>query len=98
MNWCGAKMTNWTDDIKPPTFSFVDPSEKALTSPENKVSWFVKYVDYFEKCPVGKSFKIELIDVKESTLRPAVSSYNKKVGKQFKVILHETGYEVYRKR
>lgn len=79
------------------TLNFVDPSNKALATPEDKSGWFVKYEDYFKQCPVGKSFKIEIDDVKETTLRPAVSRYSKDSGKKFKVVVHEAGYEIYRK-
>lgn len=74
--------------------NFIDPSPLALTDP---TKWLEKYKESFNLCPVGKSFMIDLNDVKITTLRPAVSKLSKELKKKFKVIEHSNCYEIYRK-
>ena len=97
MKYIGECDMNWTNENKPSMLTFNEPSEKALSSPENKVGWFNKYADYFEECPVGMSFKIEFDDVKHNSLASAVSRLNKTTNKKFKIIKHENCYEIYRR-
>ena len=73
---------------------FTNPSPKALAI---QTSWLTKYQAKFDSCPVGMSFPVDPNDVKLTTLRPAVSVINKTTGKKFKVVDHNTNYEIYRK-
>lgn len=73
---------------------FMDPSPAAIAAEE---TWLEKYQEMFNTCPVNKSFKIDLNDVKLTTLRPAVSKLSKAANKKFRVIEHTDCYEVYRK-
>lgn len=88
-------MNSWNDD-KAEAPTFMEPSAKAQ-SIAIKSEWFAKYEQYFRLCPVGKSFMIDLSDVKESSLRPLVTKLNKDHNVKFKIVKHTNCYEVYRK-
>lgn len=75
------------------TNQFIDPSPLAKT----KSSWIAKYQSSFDTCPVDKSFKIPLDEVKLGTLRPFVSMTNGQQDKKFRVVKHDDCYEIYRK-
>ena len=87
-----------SDNTKAP-LEFFDPSPQmqALVAKQPSKSILAKYQFEFDMCPAGKSFKIELTDIKLSTLRPMVSRIGKENMKKFKITVHSDCYEIYRK-
>ena len=64
---------------------FLQSSSKAIAAPDKAE----RFEDEFLNCPVGHSFRVKFDEIKENTLRPIVSKANKRLGKKFKVIVHD---------
>lgn len=67
------------------------PSSDKLTNPEPrkpKRDWPWKTLE------CGQSFSIEFEEIKLVTLRPMVSNMGRQLGKKFKLIVHDSCYEV----
>lgn len=75
---------------------FLDPSPKALKDQRVR-SFATEYRTLFERCPVGKSFSLPLSVGKLASVRSTISRTFNVDGKSFKIVKHETCYEVYRK-
>lgn len=75
---------------------YIDPSVAALFDKRIQ-TWIVKYEKIFEECPQGKSFSLPLTVGKLPTVRSAISRRFNKNGKMFRIVKHDTCYEVYRK-